>query len=588
MKVPINRLTLRIIVIITAILSLTALTACGGATAPGASSTAPAGDAGGAVGGDTVAPTAAPVAAQAAPQTAGRGIYGGIVPMQDYAFPNLIFHPHAFTNQIKNISGIYNGLLEYNDETDDPYDIRGDLAESWELQPDGVTYVFHLHDEAMWQDGTPVTADDVVYSMDSLVNAEESRPQTLIIAPYFSPGNARAIDSNTVEIRTNNPAPDFIPMIASDAFKIMSKAWGESGVDTSKWENGMGSGPFRPTNLVKDVSLELEKNPNYWKDGLPYIDGSIHYYIADKGTAIGAYRTEQVLMSTWPATNLSNAEVLELRESEADTLEVYLIPNSSFLGTLINTTVEPFNDVRVRRAMHLAVDRSEFREIFGGGIAPIGMPFPPDSWYGRSEAEALEIPGLRQGPDGGKHPDDIAEAKRLLAEAGVPEDFEVTIMARTVVEYVDLAQLLADQFRRYLGWEATVQTIDSATGITRYKEQDFQIAAQGTAVLVGEPDPIIGKVFMPGGLWIQWSGWQAPDEFTDMFSAQSQELDRAKRAVILRDMEDWILTVDPGPLLVYYWSFRDQVVNKRIQNFHMPASLWTQLKNENIWCDPAC
>ena len=588
MKVSINRLTLRIIVIITAILSLTALAACGGATAPGASSTAPAGDAGGAVGGDTVAPTAAPVAAQAAPQTAGRGIYGGIVPMQDYAFPNLIFHPHAFTNQIKNISGIYNGLLEYNDETDDPYDIRGDLAESWELQPDGVTYVFHLHDEAMWQDGTPVTADDVVYSMDSLVNAEESRPQTLIIAPYFSPGNARVIDSNTVEIRTNNPAPDFIPMIASDAFKIMSKAWGESGVDTSKWENGMGSGPFRPTNLVKDVSLGLEKNPNYWKDGLPYIDGSIHYYIADKGTAIGAYRTEQVLMSTWPATNLSNAEVLELRESEADTLEVYLIPNSSFLGTLINTTVEPFNDVRVRRAMHLAVDRSEFREIFGGGIAPIGMPFPPDSWYGRSEAEALEIPGLRQGPDGGKHPDDIAEAKRLLAEAGVPEDFEVTIMARTVVEYVDLAQLLADQFRRYLGWEATVQTIDSATGITRYKEQDFQIAAQGTAVLVGEPDPIIGKVFMPGGLWIQWSGWQAPDEFTDMFSAQSQELDRAKRAVILRDMEDWILTVDPGPLLVYYWSFRDQVVNKRIQNFHMPASLWTQLKNENIWCDPAC
>ena len=588
MKVSINRLTLRIIVIITAILSLAALAACGGATAPGASSAEPAGDAGAAVGGDTVAPTAAPVAAQAAPQTAGRGIYGGIVPMQDYAFPNLIFHPHAFTNQIKNISGIYNGLLEYNDETDDPYDIRGDLAESWELQPDGVTYVFHLHDEAKWQDGTPVTADDVIYSMDSLVNAEESRPQTLIIAPYFSPGNARAIDSNTVEIRTTNPAPDFIPMIAADAFKVMSKAWGESGVDTSKWENGMGSGPFLPTNLVKDVSLELEKNPNYWKDGLPYIDGSIHYYIADKGTAIGAYRTGQVLMSTWPATNLSNAEVLELRESEADTLDVYLIPNSSFLGTLINTTVEPFNDVRVRRAMHLAVDRSEFREIFGGGIAPIGMPFPPDSWYGRSEAEALEIPGIRQGPDGGKHPDDIAEAKRLLAEAGVPEDFEVTIMARTVVEFVDLAQLLSDQFRRYLGWEATVQTIDSATGITRYKEQDFQIAAQGTAVLVGEPDPIIGKVFMPGGLWIQWSGWQAPDEFTDMFSAQSQELDRTKRAAILRDMEDWILTVDPGPLLVYYWSFRDQVVNKRIQNFHMPASLWTQLKNENIWCDPAC
>ena len=73
---------------------------------------------------------------------------------------------------------------------------------------------------------------------------------------------------------------------------------------------------------------------------------------------------------------MSNAEVIELQKSDADTLDVYLIPNSSFLGTLINTTIEPFNDPRVRRAMHLAVDRSEFRSIFGGGVAPVGTPFP--------------------------------------------------------------------------------------------------------------------------------------------------------------------------------------------------------------------
>jgi ABC-type transport system substrate-binding protein len=73
-----------------------------------------------------------------------------------------------------------------------------------------------------------------------------------------------------------------------------------------------------------------------------------------------------------------------------------------------------------------------------------------------------------------------------------------------------------------------------------------------------------------------------------LFTAQSKELDRTKRAAILREMEDWILTEDPGPLLVYYWSFRDAVVNKQIKNFHFPASLVVQLKHENIWCDPAC
>ena len=587
MKIAKHRLSPRLIVTIAAMLAIAAVMACG-STAP-SDSTIPGGATAPAAGsGESVAPTAAPEAAGTSPETADRGIYGGVVPMQDYAFPNLIFHPHEFTNQQKNISGIYNGLLEYDSETDDPYDIRSDLAESWELLPDGVTYLFHLYEHAIWQDGTPVTADDVVYSMDSLVNTAESRPQVLIIAPYYSQGNSRTIDANTVEITTTNPAPDFIPMLATDAFKMMSKAWGESGVDTSKWENGMGSGPFIPTKLVKDVSVELERNPNYWKEGLPYIDGSIQYYIADKGTAIGAYRTGQVLMTNWPVSNLSNAEVIQLRESESDTLDVYLIPGSAFNGTLINTTIEPFNDVRVRQAMHLAVDRSEFRDIFGGGIAPIGTPFPPNSWFGRTEEEALQVPGIRQGPNGGKHPDDVAEAKRLLAEAGVPEGLEVTIMARTVVEYVDIAQLLADQLHRTLGWETTVQTIDSATGLTRYKEHDYQIAAQGTALLVGEPDPIIGKVFMPGGLWIQWSGWEAPEQFVDWFQAQSRELDPTRRAEILREMENYILSEDPGPLLVYYWNFRDAVVNKQIKNFHMPASLWTQLKHERIWCDPAC
>ena len=577
----------RPIATIAVILALMATVACG-STAP-TDSTTPAGDtAAAAVSSDSPAPTVVPGDSGAVPLTDDRGIYGGIVPMHDYAFPNLIFHPHEFSNQPKNISGIYNGLLEYDAETDDPYDIVGDLSESWELLPDGVTYVFHLHENAVWQDGTPVTAEDVVYSMDSLVNSAESRPQTLIIAPYYSKGNASVIDEKTVEIKTSNPAPDFIPMIATDAFKMMSKSWGESGVDTSKWENGMGSGPFIPTKLEKDVSLELERNPNYWKEGLPYIDGSIHYYIADKGTAIGSYRTAQVLMTTWPVTNLSNTEILQLRESESDTLDVYLIPNTSLLGTLINTTIEPFNDVRVRRALHLAVDRSEFREIFGGGIAPVGTPLPPETWFGRTETEALALPGFRSSPDGGKHAGDLAEARRLLAEAGVPDDFEVTIMARTAVEYVDLAQLLADQLRRNLGWDTTVQPIDSATGITRFKERDYQIAAQGTALLVGEPDPIIGKIFMPGGLWIQWSGWETPPKFLDLFAAQSQELDRPRRAEILREMEDFILNEDPGPLLVYYWSYRDQVVNKRIKNYHMPASIWVQLKHEHIWCDPEC
>ena len=194
MNITKHRLSPRLIVTVSAMLAIAAVTACGSTApsdsgapvAPPASATTGASPAA-----ENPAPTAVPAGTGATPVTSDRGIYGGVVPMHDYAFPNLIFHPHEFSNQFKNTSAIYNGLLEYNAETDDPYDIRGDLAESWELQPDGVTYVFHLHENAVWQNGTPVTATDVVHSLDSLVNTDESRPQTLIIAPYYSQGNAR-------------------------------------------------------------------------------------------------------------------------------------------------------------------------------------------------------------------------------------------------------------------------------------------------------------------------------------------------------------------------------------------------------------
>ena len=159
MKIAKHSLRPRLIVTILAMMAIAAAMACG-STAPSdsdspssppssATTVAPASA-------ETAAPTAVPAGAGAAPVTSDRGIYGGIVPMHDYAFPNLIFHPHEFSNQFKNTSAIYNGLLEYNAETDDPYDIRGDLAESWELQPDGVTYVFHLYENgrlAKWHAG---------------------------------------------------------------------------------------------------------------------------------------------------------------------------------------------------------------------------------------------------------------------------------------------------------------------------------------------------------------------------------------------------------------------------------------------------
>ncbi len=522
-----------------------------------------------------------------APPPAGSPRYGGIVNMHSYAFPTPNWTPYEGVNHIMNNSGIYNQLLEYNPETDDLFDIRGDLALSWEVAEDGITWTFVITPNATFQDGTPLTSEDVVYSVDSMVDPNEVRSQLAGLKLFYEPGNIRAIDDYSVELQTKAPAADFIATLSADWFKILPKHLFESGTDMSKWENQMGSGPFTPSKLVKDVSIRLEKNPNYWKDGLPYIDGMEHFTVADKGTAIANYKTGQLLVSSWAATQLSNEEVNDLVAS-TDDLNVHFIPNGTQIGLVMNTTVEPFDDPRVRRAISVVLDRPLFRDAFAGPDANLGAPMPPETWYGRTVEELLQIPGFRVTEDGQKHPDDIALAQSLMAEAGLADGFEIDMMARQVIEFVDVAQLEAEQLKKHLNITFNIIPIDSPTGLARYAEGDFNVAPQGFAPNISEPDGVITVPWIPGGIVNGWSRWEPPAEFLELNDRQSTELDQNKRAAIIREMEDYLLFEDPGGFIGLYWNLRDSVVNAKIHNYHTSPNLFSQLKYEHIWCDPEC
>jgi ABC-type transport system substrate-binding protein len=112
---------------------------------------------------------------------------GGIINMHSYSFPPPNWHPHCTnTVQVMCYSGIYNQLVEYNAETEEPNDLRGDLATSWDLSKDGKVYTFHLDPKAKWHDGKPVTAEDVVYSLDSMVD-KDAKPPRVVTLPAVSP-----------------------------------------------------------------------------------------------------------------------------------------------------------------------------------------------------------------------------------------------------------------------------------------------------------------------------------------------------------------------------------------------------------------
>ncbi|MXY22340.1 MAG: hypothetical protein F4Y49_13525 [Dehalococcoidia bacterium] len=538
--------------------------------------------------------------------------YGGTLTIADYLFPGLNHHPYEHDGHHMNINSMHGKLIEFNPETEDRWDLRGDLAASWEVAGDGVTYTFNLDPRATWHDGQPVTAEDVVYSLDTMQDPDTERPRPTFVHldSYYKQGNSRAVDQNTVQVTIEYPSGEFLPTLALAYFNIIAKHWDESDLDKTKWSNSMGAGPFLPGEIENDVSMELIKNPDYWKEGFPYVDRIHHFIITESGPTIAAFRTGRVLTQSWAVTPISNKEAVKLGEEEPDKLDVLWTGSFGPAGMLMPIN-PPFNDLRIRQAFNLVFDRHEFVEVFGAGPGTdLAAPyFGVDNWYGYTAEEVANAPGYRQGPNGEKHPDDIAEAKRLLAEweADHPNGFEATdttdpwiytpgeghkftMMTRISGDKVSWAELQLEQLRRFLDIDGTLVPIDSAAGISRYNAEtgysgagDFLVAAQDLGQLMMPSTQI--SFFDGAETCCKWLSEFAPQWFRDAVVEQATEQDPEKRKEIVRKMQKYLIEEDPGPLLTLWHSVRPHIVNKKLQNFYMGPTLYSQMKWEHVWIE---
>ena len=158
-------------------------------------------------------PTAAPAPA-AAPRAVG--IQGGVPPIMAYAQPAHWYIWECPTLSCAAATGpLYNQLVESNPDTlENRTDIRGDLANTWDLSPDGLTYTFHLDENANWWDGQPVTADDVVFSLEQMVDDVEPRPRSGLIRTYYD--SSRVVNAKTVEVTTKFPSGAFLAFLSTD------------------------------------------------------------------------------------------------------------------------------------------------------------------------------------------------------------------------------------------------------------------------------------------------------------------------------------------------------------------------------------
>ena len=551
--------------------------ACGTSSSPAAQPTAAATPPPAPMTEPTSVPQAQP---EATPEPEAVGKSGGVVPMQKHAAPRRIDpHPSGSGIDISEATLLYNGLVKYND-IGDVTQIIGDLATHWDVSDDGLTYTFFIPEGVQWTDGTPLTAADVVFSLDRMVQEGESRPRAGSLRTYYT--SSEAIDPQSIAVNLKFPAAAFLPALGIDYMKIVPKHVVEAGTEIGDVAPQVGSGPYEMVDYRKGDSIEYKRNENYFKDGLPLLDGIIKYVITDKGRTKAAFETKQLLMGTVGFTGMNVQDYLNLQESAGDHLTVHFMNDFLAIGLMLNTTIPPYDNPKVRRALFLAVDRQAQLDAFGFGKGSIHGPLPSWLWFGVPEEELLEVPGFRQTADGKKDPQDLEMAKQLLAEAGYPDGFDATITVRQTGIYADQAALLKDQFRE-IGIDITTRPMESTAGIAAFLALDFEMGIQGTGFAFHDPDQILAGLYLPRGAR-NYPGWEHP-KITQLYDQQARATDQTKRAEIISEIEQILLYEDNHWVGLLYDNF-GWPVSKQIQDFYVPSTVAsTGMMWERIWLD---
>ncbi len=434
-----------------------------------------------------------------------------------------------------------------------------------------TTYVFHMRDGVKWQDGEPVTAEDVVFSYETI---RSPKKPTRVAALLKDADTIELMDPSTVRITTKTPSAEFLSFIASASgqMKILPKHVIDRG---GKWEDTpIGTGPFKIESFERLSKMILVRNDGYWREG-PYVDKVVVIYGLDVAARLAAFVTRST-----DIINIADAAQFESVRAALPEVQSRTVLGNYGYGIYFNYNKEPFSDLRVRRAMHLGIDRRAMFDTltFGQGVInPPGMAGAKKGWVLTPE-ELSQMPGWRQPKEA-----EIAEAKRLLAEAGYPNGFKTTIaINRGLASTPQISEMLAGQMKA-IGIDMTVLGQEPAVWTKNQVDGTYDTLLLGAGSML--PDSNLYNYFhSKGGL--NTGGLKDPT-VDRLIEAESQELDVSKRKELLRELQRRLAdqayhppTVDLGFTAAWQPYVKHYVYNTGAQHYLVePQSVWLDLKN---------
>ncbi len=501
----------------------------------------------------------------------------------------------AAIGSVANLAGVK--LVQWDERPGRPGPVEGvlpDLAESWETPDGGLTWNFKLRRGVKTSDGLEVKAEDVVWSLNRQAAVRPARPGLLEgnLPDLYTRKqvNARAIDDATVQIKIARPDADFLSMMGSHWWTIQHKdvvtkqgaqpgtapgGWGEiTGIDQIR-----GGGAYYPVEHSAASGFKLRRNPNYYDTSVALVDEIEHPLIADPVDAAAALEAGR-LDAFGPLTQVTVAQATQLQQSEK--VNVDWQPCIAWNPWIFDMRSAPFNDVRVRRALALAIDREAWIKNLLLGRGRNGTMVLPWLSYWALDPAKME-------DDGKYFTYDPTEAKRLLLAAG-QEKLKFVLQTSNNSAYTTTYRY-ADLMSSMLGGVGVVQE-------TRIVEHAAHIGGEtfpGRGIYqsaVARPDIqsyAYGQVGLGGttvGGADVWGGLAQVDEeyraFREVAEKQRVTQDRTARRELIYDMQRRMAR----NVWSFYWPAPDSpiVSSKKLHNFR-PVPGWNWGSMKHVWKD---
>src|ERR1700726_1837918 len=416
---------------------------------------------------------------------------------------------------------VFNNLAIYKqDVAQNSMDtIVPDLAESWSWSGDGKTLDFKLRQGVKWHDGVPFTSNDVKCTFDMLMGKSQQK---------FRQNPRKSWYDQVEEGTTNGDYEAPFNLKRPQRARLASPASGYTPVYPCHVSPGdmrtkpVGTGPFKFVEFKANESIKLTRNTDYWKKGLPHLDGIEFTIIPNRSTAILGFVSGKFDM-TFP-TEVS-IPLLKDVKAQAPNAVCVAEPNNVSTNIIINSPSPPFDNLDIRRALALALDRKAFISIMFEGQADVGgtmEPAPAGLWA--MPKEMMEtIPGY--GPDINANRE---EARKLMQKAGYGPDkhLAVKVSTRNIPVYRDPAVILIDQLKSiYIDGELDV--VETANWFSKVARKDYALGLNLTGNSVDDPDQAFYENYSCKSERNYTNYCNADIE--KLFDQQSEETDIAKR-----------------------------------------------------------